>query len=200
MTTFPAVGFISKIRNVLPIPLLRLLPQRRTQRSKVRPFRDEGAPITQATVAASPHPSSTVPTPPSIVSQNGATSYYSLAQRLQKLLPPNVDVLGADDVLILETTPFSSGGFSDLRKASIPFRGRHVAVKSLRCYSSPEFDPAEVGIVSFYPSYVGWTTADGVQSGSSGRCGHLADCCILTLFHSLACFPPPPTHSLSFTR
>jgi serine/threonine protein kinase len=53
-------------------------------------------------------------------------------------------VLGAGDVQITETAPFSSGSFSDIWRGS--FEGRDVVVKSLRCYSSPGFDPAEVGI------------------------------------------------------
>ena len=144
MATFLVVGFISKARNILLIPILRLSPKHRARRSKVR---DKGIPIMQA-AATSPRLSSTIPTPPSIVAQNGTASYYSLAQRLQKLLPPNLNVLGVGDVQITEAAPFSSGGFSDVWKASL--QGRLVVVKSLRCYSSPEYDPAEVGIVSFH--------------------------------------------------
>lgn len=134
MATSPVAGFISKIRSVFPIPIIRLWPERHAR------VRDGGMPITPTP----PRLSSTTPTFPSIATQNGSASYYSLAQRLRKLLPPNLNVLGAGDVQFTETAPFSSGGSSDVWKAS--FEGRDVAVKSLRCYSSPDFDPAEVGI------------------------------------------------------
>ena len=61
-------------------------------------------------------------------------------------LPSIITFLG--DVQILETSAFASGGFAELWRGS--FQGQLVAIKSLRRYSSQEFDSAEVGIVSSY--------------------------------------------------
>ena len=58
-------------------------------------------------------------------------------QALRRLVPV---------VEIVDTAPFASGGSSEVWRGT--FQGRPVAVKSLRCYSSPEFVPAEIGIVS----------------------------------------------------
>ena len=73
-------------------------------------------------------------------------NYYDLAQRYRQLLSLKCIWLGPDDVQITGTTAFSSGGFSEVWRGSL--QGRDVVVKSFRCYSSPEFDPAEIGIVS----------------------------------------------------
>lgn len=93
---------------------------------------------------------------PSKAVQHESRTYYDLAQRLRQLLPPNCNWLGSNDIRIIDTTAFSSGGFSEVWHGSL--QGLAVAVKSLRCYSTPEFDPAEVGIVSHN------------QSGRSRRC------------------------------
>ncbi|KAF9793040.1 kinase-like domain-containing protein [Thelephora terrestris] len=96
---------------------------------------------------------STIPPPPRYttastarpeVTQHNAQSYHELAQRLQRLSPPESNWYGPGSVQIVDAAPFASGGFSDVWKGT--FQNRTVAVKSLRCYSSPEFDPAEVGI------------------------------------------------------
>jgi len=85
------------------------------------------------------------PTPPSNALQHERQGYYDLAQQLRQISPPTCKWLEPDDVLIVETSAFSSGGFSEVWQGSL--QGLAVAVKTLRCYSSPEFDPAEVGIV-----------------------------------------------------
>ena len=72
-------------------------------------------------------------------------SCYDLAHRLH-LSPPTINWSGHNDVQAIETTGISFGGFSDVWQGSLD--DRVVAVKSLRCYSSPEFDPAEVSSVS----------------------------------------------------
>jgi len=72
--------------------------------------------------------------------------YHELARRLLPLLPAACNRLESNGVLIIDACPFSSGSFSDVWQASS--QGLPVVVKSFRCYSSSEFDPAEVGIVS----------------------------------------------------
>ncbi|KAF9793044.1 kinase-like domain-containing protein [Thelephora terrestris] len=103
-------------------------------------------PVTQL-ATSSQHSSTTGSIFPSEAIWNDSKSYYELAQRLQKVLPPGLNRLGSGDIQIVDTQPFASGGFSEVWKGTL--QGRPVAVKSLRCYSSPEFDPAKVGIV-FY--------------------------------------------------
>ena len=83
--------------------------------------------------------------PSSTLEHNEVQSYCDLAQRL-RLLTPDLNQLGLDDIQIIDTTAFASGSSSEVWQGS--FQGSVVAVKSLRCYSNPEFDPAEVGIVS----------------------------------------------------
>lgn len=103
-------------------------------------------------------PSSTSPSGSTLavtVIQHGRKCYYNLAQRLRQLLPSSCKWLESDDVQITATTAFSSGAFSEIWKGSL--QGSPVAVKSLRCYSSPEFDPAEVGIVSISPLHAAET-------------------------------------------
>lgn len=95
------------------------------------------------------NPSFQFPPGPTIFSkaiQDECQSYYDLAQRTRGHLPQNCTLLGSGDVQIIDTTPFSSGGFSDVWKGSS--KGRLVVVKSFRCYSSPKVDPAEIGYVS----------------------------------------------------
>ena len=90
---------------------------------------------------------------PTFFSPPGAVShtqiircYHDLAQRLRQLLPPTCTWLGSSDVQITDATAFSSGGFAEVWRGSI--QGLPVVVKSFRCYSSPEFDSADIGIVS----------------------------------------------------
>ncbi|KAF9654070.1 kinase-like protein [Thelephora ganbajun] len=86
-------------------------------------------------------PDSTRPSKPN---QHESQSYYDLAQRLRRLLPLTFVWLGLGDIQFIATTPFSSGGFSEVWQGSL--QGSLVAVKSLRCYSSLEFNPAEIGL------------------------------------------------------
>ena len=74
-----------------------------------------------------------------ILPRAGSTTPSVLAAGLQ--------LARVGDVRIIGRTPFS-----EVRQGSLP--GLRVAVKSLRLYSSPEFNPAEVGIVSFHRSPV----------------------------------------------
>lgn len=85
--------------------------------------------------------------PPEAI-QNGSQTYCRLAQHLHKLSPPDLCRLPSGDVRITDTAPFASGGFSEVWRGL--FQGRQVAVKSFRCYSSSEFNPAEVAIVSLH--------------------------------------------------
>ena len=89
-------------------------------------------------------PASVLPSNPA---QHEPEGYYDLAVRVKHLSPPDCIWLQSDAVQITDTTAFSSGGFSEVWRGS--FQDLPVAVKSLRCYSSPDFDPADVGIVSF---------------------------------------------------
>ena len=130
--TSPSVTLLSRVKALLPRCFSRLFPRRRTA-------------IAQCNTV-SPPLSSTSSTFPSGAIRNDSQSYYDLTKRLQKLSPPDLNWLGSDDVQIIDTAPFAAGGFSDVWKGT--FKGRPVAVKSLRCYSSPEFVPAEIGIVS----------------------------------------------------
>lgn len=99
---------------------------------------------------ASPYGSSSGSTLPTKVTQ----SRHDLAQQLRPLLPPTCNWLSSSDVCIIDTTPFSSGGFAEVWKGSV--QGLIVAIKSLRCYSSTEIDPAEVRIVSPHlPAHLG---------------------------------------------
>ena len=83
---------------------------------------------------------------PSTLIEHERKNYHELAQPLHRLLPQACNRLESSDVRITDRTPFSLGGFSEVWHGSL--QGLRVAVKSLRLYSSPEFDPAEVGIVS----------------------------------------------------
>ena len=139
----PSVTLTPRTKILLPTRFFRLFLLRRARRSNAR--RAKGTPITES-ISASPPLSPTGSTFPSGAAQNDSRTYYDLAQRLQKLTPQNLNWLGPDDVQIIDTAPFASGGFCDVWKGS--FQGRPVAIKSLRCYSSSEFNPAEVGMVS----------------------------------------------------
>jgi hypothetical protein len=129
----PRVTLFSRMKGLLPSRFRFFLPgARRTA-------------IAQSTIAPlTRYP--TVSTARPEVTQHNAQSYYELAQRLQRLAPPDSIWHGPGSVQIVDTAPFASGGSSDVWKGT--FQNRPVAVKSLRCYSSPDFDPAEVGIVS----------------------------------------------------
>ena len=127
--------------NLSFIKFLRLL-----HRPRARKLRNQ-APVENPASTDSAVVSS-YPTPPSNVIQHEHQAYYHLAQRLQQLSPPGCNWLGPDDVQIIDTAPNSSGSISEIWRGSM--KGLVIAVKSLRCYSSPEFDPAEVGIVSLH--------------------------------------------------
>ena len=117
--------------------ILYLVYRPRARRSNVQ----GEVPVTHISDASTfgPPSSSTLPT-------KITESRHDLARQLQRLLPPTCNWLSSSDVRIIDTTPFSSGGFAEVWKGSV--QGLTVAVKSLRCYSSTEIDPAEVGIVS----------------------------------------------------
>ena len=83
---------------------------------------------------------------PSDIIWHGHNTYYNLAQRLQQSLPPTCKWLGPGDIQIIGMTPISSGGYSEVWQGSL--QGLLIAVKSFRCYSCPELDPKEVGVVS----------------------------------------------------
>jgi len=90
---------------------------------------------------------STLPLKPA---QYGSQCYYDLARRLRQLLPPTLNWLSSDDVRIIDATPFSSGTSSEVWNGLL--QDKPVAVKSHRCYSSTESEPAEVGLVSLHQS------------------------------------------------
>lgn len=93
-----------------------------------------------------PPPDLVPPLNPSNGIQHDCQVYYDLVQRLRQISPPSCTWLDPDDVQIIGTAAISSGGFSDVYRGSL--MGFAVAVKTIRCYSSPDFDPAELGIVS----------------------------------------------------
>ena len=130
----------------MKILLFHILFRPRVTKSKVP---GEEVPITRSADASS-LPSPTDSTQPLEPTQHGSQSYYDLAQRLRQLLPPTLNWLGSDDVQIIDTIAFSSGSFSEVWNGSL--QDLRVAVKSLRCYSSAEFEPAELGLVSLYKS------------------------------------------------
>ena len=169
------------------------------QRSARRPEASgaKGMPVTQL-ATSSQHSSTTGSIFPSEAIWNDSQSYYELAQRLQKVLPPGLNRLGSGDIQIVDTQPFASGGFSEVWKGTL--QGRPVAVKSLRCYSSPEFDPAKVGIVSRPTTCEPESLTNGVQRSSTRRYGHPANSRTLISSRFLACTPPLPTPLLLFTK
>lgn len=87
--------------------------------------------------------------PPSTVTDHGRQVYCQLAQQVDPVLPQVCNRIEPEDVQITDSAPFSSGGSSDIWRGSLG--DLCVVVKSLRLYSSPEFDPAEAGIVSHRP-------------------------------------------------
>ena len=108
--------------------------------------REKVPPVQQSTDHHDPSSSPTASTLPTEATQNEPKFFRNLAQRLQQHFPPSLNLLGFGDVRILDATAVASGSFSDVWRGSL--RGRLVAVKSLRCYSSPEFNSAGVEIVS----------------------------------------------------
>jgi len=136
-------ALVSRMSALFILRVLSLLPTRRTRvrREKVVPTMHSADP--------SPSKSSSDSLVPSTTVVRERQDYYEIAQPLRPLLPAACNRLEPDDVLIIDTSPFSSGSFSDVWQGSL--QGQLVAVKSLRLYSSPEFDPAEVGIVSACP-------------------------------------------------
>ena len=139
----------AKVNVFVLFHFFHLLHRPRTWRTRAQ-AQGEEVPITDfadAPVFASPPEL----IPPTQVVQD----YYDLAQRLRQLLSPICSWLESEDVQIVDTTAFSSGGSADTWRGLV--RGLPVAIKSLRCYSSPEFDPAEVGIVSHQVHAVGTT-------------------------------------------
>jgi hypothetical protein len=130
----------------MKIPLLRrffrLFLLRSAGRSKAPDAK--GTPVAQFATASQPSPT-TGSSYPSEAIRNDSHSYYHLALHLQKLSPPGLVWLGSGDIEIVDAALFASGGFSGVWRGAL--QGRPVAVKSLRCYSSPEFGLAEVGIV-----------------------------------------------------
>ena len=71
--------------------------------------------------------------------------YHDLAKGIRQSLPQTVTWLSSADLQIIDGANLSAGGNSDVFGGL--YQGRSVAVKSPRRYSSPEFDPAEGGIV-----------------------------------------------------
>jgi len=108
---------------------------------KMPPMYSTGAPSSGSTPDSAP-PHTDIP--------HKREDYYELAQRLHPLLPHTCNQLVSGDVQIIDTAPYALGGFSEVWGGSL--QGRPVVVKSLRLFSCPEFDPAEVGIVSPHPS------------------------------------------------
>ena len=140
---FSRAAVFSRIISFLPnFPLFRFL-QRRTTGSAAQ---GKPVPVPQST-DSSPPPTNAFAIP-SELNQDDPHFFYKLAQRLRQLLPSFLNWLGSGDVQILETSAFASGGFAELWRGS--FQGQLVAIKSLRRYSSQDFDSAEVGIVSSY--------------------------------------------------
>lgn len=134
--------FTAKVNGFFLYCFLNLIYRPRTRRSNVQ----EETPITHFSDASSsgPPPDSTLPT-------NVTQSCYDLAQQLRQSLPPTCNWLLPGDVQVIDTTPFSSGDFAEVRKGSV--QGLIVAIKSPRCYWSPKIDPAEVGNVGpFLPA------------------------------------------------
>ena len=132
----------------MPTPFIhRILLRLRPRRTKAKARQEKVPPLYSVDASSfesppdSPLPSTTI--------LHGRQDYCELAQRLHPLLPSACNLLGPSDVLIIDTSPFSSGCFSEAWRGSL--QGLLVVVKSLRFYSSPEFDPAEVGIVSARP-------------------------------------------------
>lgn len=125
------------------LSLLRVLSLLHTWRTKIKARRKKVSPMysADASPSDSPLPSTTIP--------YKRLDYCELARQLLPLLPATCNRLESDDVLIADTSPFSSGSFSEIWQASLG--GLPVAVKSLRCYCSPEFDPTEVGVVGCLP-------------------------------------------------
>lgn len=116
--------------------LCRLLRQPHTKKAKAQ---GEETPLTPSAGALT-----SVPSP----GLKSAESLCELAKRLRPLLPQTCDWPPSDGIQVIDAAPFSSGSFAEVWKASV--QGQIVVVKSLRCYSSPEFDPPEVGIVSCF--------------------------------------------------
>ena len=129
-----------RMKGHLLSPFLRLLYWPRTRRQKARE---------EEPTARSAHTSSFVTPPystlPSKAVQHEQQDYYDLAQRVRQLLPPSCNQVGPGDIQFLDAAPVASGGFSEVWRGSL--RGLPVVVKSLRTYSSPEFNPGDVGIV-----------------------------------------------------
>ena len=123
--------------------IFQYLSRRRTRKAKAR-----GRKMSSTDTSSSGSPPDSAPT--STATQHERKDYHELAQRLHPLLPETCNRLVSDDVRIADTTPCSSGGFSEVWLGSL--QGRPIVVKSLRLYSSLEFDPAEVGIVSPHSS------------------------------------------------
>ena len=137
-------GFASRMFAFFILQVLSLLS---AWRAKIRARREKVSPMYSAETSPSKSrpdsllPSATIP--------HEGQDYYELAQQLLPLLPAACIRLESNAVLIIDAGPFSSGPFSEVWRASS--QGLPVVVKSLWCYSSPEFDPAEIGIVSCLP-------------------------------------------------
>ena len=125
--------------------IIRVLSRLRRKRAKAKARQEKASPVD--TSSSKPPSDSSLP---STTVLRGRQGYYELARRLRPLLPPACNYLEPDDISILDKGPFSSGSFSEVWRGSL--QGLPIAMKSLRLYSSPEFNPAEVGIVSGRPS------------------------------------------------
>jgi len=123
--------------------ILRVLSRLRTKRTKAKARREKVPPMYSVDASSKSPPDSPLS---SATVLRERRDYCELAQRLRPLLPLACNRLGSDDVLIIDTRPFSSGCFSEVWQGTL--QGLLVVVKSLRFYASPEFDPAEVGVVS----------------------------------------------------
>ena len=136
------VTLIAKVNTFF---LCRLLRRPRTKKAKAQgeegpPGHSTGAPTF-------------VPPPGPTPFTKGIENRCEPAQRLRPLLPRTCGWPPSDDIQVIDATPFSSGSFAEVWKGSV--QGQIVAIKSLRCYSSPGFDPSGVGIVSFFsPVYM----------------------------------------------
>ena len=124
--------------------ILRVLSRMRTRRTEAKARREKTPPMYSVDTSSSKSPSDS-PSPSATILRE-RRDCCELAERLLPLLPLACNRLGSDDVLVIDTRQFSSGCFSEVWQGTL--QGFLVVVKSLRLYASPEFDPAEVGVVS----------------------------------------------------
>jgi hypothetical protein len=131
----------------MKIIFLNFLPHLLRPRSRRLEVSEDGAPITKPPDISRPlsPASSTL-----LQAQCESQGYHDPAQPPDKCSPSIIDWLRPRDIQLVGATPFSSGGSSDMWEGTS--QGLLVAVKSIRCYSSPEFSPVDVGMVGSHQS------------------------------------------------